>query len=72
MLDAQLFLQAQPRVTEKIACLTDERQYWRQILNIHRLSLKVSTILFKFYCFTLHFNSLSIMIQQMHFYIIKH
>jgi hypothetical protein len=26
----------------------------------------------KFHCFTVHFNSLSIMIQQMHFYVIKH
>jgi hypothetical protein len=46
ILDAQLFLQPQPRVTEKIACLTDEVQYWRQILNIHRLSSKLSTVLF--------------------------
>jgi hypothetical protein len=31
-----------------------------------------SLLAFKFHCFTMRFNSLSIMIQQMHFYIIKH
>ena len=48
MLDAQLFLRPQPRVTEKIACLTDVVQYWRQFLNIRRLSSKVFPILFRF------------------------
>jgi hypothetical protein len=48
MLDAQLFLQPQSRVTEKIECLPYDIQYWRQILDILWLSSKASAALFRF------------------------
>jgi len=41
MLDSQLILQPQPRVTERIACLTDEVQCWRHSLNIRRHPLQI-------------------------------
>jgi hypothetical protein len=37
---------------------------------LHGVSISNCTL--KFHCFTVHFSSLSIMIQQMHLYIIKH
>jgi hypothetical protein len=34
--------------------------------------IKLMLMAKEFHCFTVHFNSLSILVQQMHFYIIKH
>jgi hypothetical protein len=43
-----------------------------QCLSLSFMAQSLQMSLGEFHCFTVHFNSLSIMIQQKHFYIIKH
>jgi hypothetical protein len=49
-----------------------EKNTNRGMLPTIQFKITYLTNLFQFHCFTVHFNSLNIMSQQMHLYVIKH
>jgi hypothetical protein len=60
---------------ERVGAEMSELQFYslviRDINYITAAALKIS-INFFFHCFTVHFNSLYIMVQLMHLFVIKH